>query len=1282
MAELSTHQEMVQAAIEFARERDIPQGSVLEAIEQALQKLARHKYGQEKDIRVSIHRKTGHVEIHHLREVVEHPEDTTTQVSLEEARKKNPEIKIGEMLSVSLPPVSFGHGSVQSARQVLIPLIQDMIRQREYEEFKDRKGDIVNALVKREDFGNYILDLGSSEAFIPRDQLIPREKFRPGDRVRCYIKEVERSQRGHQIIASRTDPQFLVKLFEQEVPEVYDGLIEIKAVARDPGSRAKIGVFSRDTSIDPVGSCVGVRGSRVQAVIHELQGEKIDIIPWSSDVVTFTVNALAPAEVIKVVVRDEASKKIEVVVPDDQLSLAIGRRGQNVRLAGELSHLSIDILTETDESKRRSEEVEKKSKLFMEYLDIDEVMARLLVTEDFETIEDLVEVPTQELSALEGFTEELAEELQRRANEALNKENKAIEEEYAALKGTPELREFTGFPLKVLLDLAKADVRTVADLGDLSGEELKELVAHIPFTQEEADALVMKAREEMDEEKKSETTKGKKPLSLVTSATGKKQAAHNQVRQSFSYGRSRSVTVEIKRRKKTSSSSSSDKVKASQYSSSGLTSNEQDARLKALKDALEAERHEEELRKKRPQKPHVEEKPPLAPPSPQVDAPQLEQTEAGFSETRERKKTFPKEDRHISDNEEETGKKKAPRTEQKRTLDPKAHLHHLKNISLTSGVIAEEKLSPRTSSFFGKKRPLEVQDLANRMSERVKDVLKKLAEMGQQTTGDDLLDPDTAELLVTEMGHRPIRVSESDIETSLARNPEDDAETYRLPRPPVVTIMGHVDHGKTSLLDVIRRTSVTATESGGITQHIGAYQVTLPSGQPITFLDTPGHEAFTAMRARGATITDIVILVVAADDGIKAQTVEAIHHAQAAKVPIIVAINKIDKKEAQPDRVRTELLSHELVVEKLGGEILDVEVSAIKETNIDKLLESIVLQAELMDLRASAKGMAEGTIVEARLDKGRGTVATALVRHGTLKIGQIAIAGVQWGKVRALFDDRGQKLTEALPSQPVEILGFDAPPKAGDLLNVAKDEETAREIVEFRLRRQKDPQNERKQESLQSLMLRHNQDNDLKELHVILKGDVQGSIEAIIGGMEKMASEEVAVRVLHQSVGGITEGDIRLAQASNALILAFNVRAAPAARKMAEKESIEIRYYSIIYQLLDEVKDLLSGLLTPTYEEKFLGYADVRQVFNITKVGKIAGCFVTEGVIKRGAKVRLLRDQTVIYEGTLKTLKRHKDEVKDVRENYECGAAFEGYQDLRAGDVIECFEVLEIKRSL
>jgi translation initiation factor IF-2 len=620
---------------------------------------------------------------------------------------------------------------------------------------------------------------------------------------------------------------------------------------------------------------------------------------------------------------------------------------------------------------------------------------------------------------------------------------------------------------------------------------------------------------------------------------------------------------------------------------------------------------------------------------------------------------------------------KALQADDERMRSVASYRRHLQRLNRAGQQAAPAPAGPREVVI---PESITVSELANRMARRAVDVIKVLMKSGIMAQINDVIDADTAELVAAEYGHTVRRVAESDVLEGL-KGAADASETLE-PRAPVVTIMGHVDHGKTSLLDALRKTDVVSGEAGGITQHIGAYQVQLKSGQKITFLDTPGHAAFTAMRARGAKVTDVVVLVVAADDGVMPQTVEAISHAKAAGVPIIVAVNKIDKSDANPVRVKTELLQYEIQVEDLGGETLAVEVSATKGTNLDKLEEAILLQAELLDLRANPHRTAEGAVIEAKLDKGRGPVATVLVQRGTLKVGDIMVAGSEWGRVRLLANDHGESVEQAGPSMPVEVLGLSAAPEAGDEFVVVDSEARAREVTEYRARKRRESRHATVSRQTLDQLLKSRKDGEKRLLPLIVKADVQGSVEAIQGALARLGNDEVGAQMLSGGVGGITESDVILAHASGAAILGFNVRANNQARDRARRDGVEIRYYNIIYNIVDDVKATLSGLLAPETREKFLGNAEVLEVFSISKVGKVAGCRVTEGVVRRGAKVRLIRDNVVVHEGELSTLKRFKDEVREVVAGQECGMSFANYQEIQKGDVIECYEVETVQRAL
>ena len=828
---------------------------------------------------------------------------------------------------------------------------------------------------------------------------------------------------------------------------------------------------------------------------------------------------------------------------------------------------------------------------------------------------------------------------------------------------------------------------------------------------------------------------GKKPLGLSGGARA------GRVNQSFSRGRTKSVVVETKRKRvmvpKPGAQSAAAKNAEGSAGSKGVSDAEMERRLRALQaakaqeaedkarreaeeKAREAERErrrqeaeakereerereealkaraEEDARRKREEEERKRApKPKEAPAAPAQPAPDPAAAEAAAAKTPNRTSTparreeehKPERDRGRAAKGDRDGRRSGKLTVnqalaggeggRQRSLAAMKRKQERARQKAMGGQQDREKIVrdvqvPET---------IVVSELANRMAERVADVVKALMQNGMMVTQNQAIDADTAELIVEEFGHRAQRVSDADVE-DVIDSIKDKAEDLK-PRPPVITIMGHVDHGKTSLLDAIRNAKVVAGEAGGITQHIGAYQVTSDNGTVLSFLDTPGHAAFTSMRARGAQVTDIVVLVVAADDAVMPQTIEAINHAKAAEVPMIVAINKVDKPDSNPDKVRTDLLQHEVIVEKMSGDVQDVEVSAITGQGLDELLDAIALQAEILELTANPDRAAEGAVIEAQLDVGRGPVATVLVQRGTLKQGDIFVVGEQWGRVRAMENDKGERVKVAGPSVPVEVLGLNGTPEAGDVLNVVDTEAQAREIAEYREQAAKDKRAAAgAATTLDQLLAKAKADENVAELPILVKADVQGSAEAIIQAMEKIGNDEVRVRVLHSGVGAITESDIGLAEASNAPVIGFNVRANAPARNSANQKGVEIRYYSVIYDLVDDVKAAASGLLSAEVRESFIGYAEIKETFRVSGVGMVAGCLVTEGIARRSAGVRLLRDDVVIHEGTLKTLKRFKDEVKEVQSGQECGMAFENYDDIRKGDVIEIFEREEVERTL
>ncbi len=850
----------------------------------------------------------------------------------------------------------------------------------------------------------------------------------------------------------------------------------------------------------------------------------------------------------------------------------------------------------------------------------------------------------------------------------------------------------------------------------------------------------------------TEDSKEKKPLRL--SGSGKLEmkkpgSSSGQVRQSFSHGRSKTVTVEVKKKKRATASPKKrvatnfsvaekkpvEKIDLKNESKKSASKNESESKarvvLKALTDdekiararALEDSKKASQLaRKKAEEVATIKIKEEAEAEAERLAAAAREEVESKRkrSEDEARKKAAAAAARRLGErdtpnnnedfDEDESRRKKSGRGESKKVVSKNRGVNRRRSGKVTISQALDDTERTRSLASVRRQREREkrqakeqsltetrskvyrdvlipdtisVQELANRMSERGADVVKSLMKMGVMVTINQSIDADTAELIVEEFGHRPKRFSESDVEIGFLTG-KDDKDSEKVTRPPIVTIMGHVDHGKTSLLDALRKSEITSSEAGGITQHIGAYQVNLQSSQQITFLDTPGHEAFTSMRARGAKVTDIVVLVVAADDGVMPQTIEAIKHAKSAETPLIVAINKIDKQGANIERIKQDLLKHEVFIEDMGGDILSVEISATKKQGLDKLLEAILLQSELMDLKANDSLSAEGIVIESKVERGRGSVATVIVQRGRLKVGDVIVAGKEWGKVRALINDRGVNINEVVPGQPVEILGLTGTPEAGDDFGVIENESRAREISSFRISEVRKNEAARAASSKGSLeqMFLKKEGEDASVLSVLIKTDVHGSLEAIDGAINKLSTSEVSVGVVHGAVGGINESDVSLALASNALIVGFNVRANAQAREKAKLEGVDIRYYSIIYDLINEIKSIMSGMLDPTIKENMLGQARVKEVFSVSKVGKVAGCEVIDGLARRNAKVRLLRDEIVIYESTIETLKHFKDDAKEVKSGSDCGIGIANYQDVQKGDLLEIFETEEIARSL
>lgn len=1151
-----------------SNEKALPREKIFEALESALATATKKKYEQEIDVRVQIDRKSGDFDTFRRWLVVDEVTQPTKEITLEAARYEDESLNLGDYVEDQIESVTFDRITTQTAKQVIVQKVREAERAMVVDQFREHEGEIITGVVKKVNRDNISLDLGNNaEAVILREDMLPRENFRPGDRVRGVLYSVRPEARGAQLFVTRSKPEMLIELFRIEVPEIGEEVIEIKAAARDPGSRAKIAVKTNDKRIDPVGACVGMRGARVQAVSTELGGERIDIVLWDDNPAQFVINAMAPADVASIVV-DEDKHTMDIAVEAGNLAQAIGRNGQNVRLASQLSGWELNVMTVDDLQAKHQAEAHAAIDTFTKYLDIDEDFATVLVEEGFSTLEELAYVPMKELLEIEGLDEPTVEALRERAKNALATIAQAQEESLGDNKPADDLLNLEGVDRDLAFKLAARGVCTLEDLAEQGIDDLADIEG---LTDEKAGALIM--AEENKWTDNAEPTEDSSDYHVTTSQHARQ--AEDESDREVEGGRGRGRNAKAARPKK-----------GNKHAESKADREEARAAVRGGKG----------------------------------------------------------------------GKRKGSSLQQGFQKPAQA---------VNRDVVIGETIT--------------VGELANKMAVKGSQVIKAMMKLGAMATINQVIDQETAQLVAEEMGHKVILRRENELEEAVMSDRDTGAAAE--PRAPVVTIMGHVDHGKTSLLDYIRSTKVASGEAGGITQHIGAYHVETENGM-ITFLDTPGHAAFTSMRARGAQATDIVVLVVAADDGVMPQTIEAIQHAKAAGVPVVVAVNKIDKPEADPDRVKNELSQYGILPEEWGGESQFVHVSAKAGTGIDELLDAILLQAEVLELKAVRKGMASGAVIESFLDKGRGPVATVLVREGTLHKGDIVLCGFEYGRVRAMRNELGQEVLEAGPSIPVEILGLSGVPAAGDEVTVVRDEKKAREVALYRQGKFREVKLARQQKSKLENMFANMTEGEVHEVNIVLKADVQGSVEAISDSLLKLSTDEVKVKIIGSGVGGITETDATLAAASNAILVGFNVRADASARKVIEAESLDLRYYSVIYNLIDEVKAAMSGMLSPELKQQIIGLAEVRDVFKSPKFGAIAGCMVTEGVVKRHNPIRVLRDNVVIYEGELESLRRFKDDVNEVRNGMECGIGVKNYNDVRTGDVIEVFEIIEIQRTI
>jgi translation initiation factor IF-2 len=1235
-------QEIVDAVREIEREKGIESGTLVAALEDALLAAYKKTPGASRHATVELDDKGDfrvfsidipeELETRLLDEAREQALDDLERIE-EETGEKNHTLLSDDDLEIDwsqipdqlinrkdVTPDNFGRIAAQTAKQVILQRIREAEREMMYDEYIDRVGEVVTGIVQQTgDRRNILVDLGKVEALLPGPEQVDGERYEQGSRIKAVIREVRTGTKGPQVILSRRDPELIKTLFELEVPEIADGLVVIRGVAREPGYRSKIAVESHAQGVDPVGACVGPRGSRVRMVVSELRGEKIDIIPWNNEPARFVAKALSPARVREVYLDDEG-KEATVVVPDDQLALAIGKEGMNARLAARLTGWKIDItLTRSSPSRR----------------------------------------PTRP-SAARAPTARTSPGAARRSSRTAS----AAPTQRCRTRSSAACRRTRSWRCTCPTTRRTRSCRSPSPSSRPS--PTRRSPRRSPRTERRSAIPRPRSSRPGPATHRSRARTRRSTPATRTSTTGTSRTTRTAGSRSSTWPRPRGASNERR--------ADSDLRRLRPQGEPG--------RAAALPRGGRRARAGRRSGARR-----------LYLPAPAllragVDAPGVQPLVARHGARRPESLTS----LHLTP----MANGKPNRPIRPRGGGPKGRRRVVIDQGGNRPGQGQRQRPGDRPADRGPRAPREVvaptgpvtvesgvtlRDFSQALGVAMPQIIKLLMNLNTMKTATQSLTDDEVELIAAEL-QREVTIKHADDDDG---EPEvfEDAEESLVARPPVVTIMGHVDHGKTTLLDAIRKTSVVKTEAGGITQHIGAYQAD-HNGRRITFLDTPGHEAFTAMRARGAKVTDIAVLVVAADDGVMPQTKESISHARAADVPIVVAVNKIDLPDSNPDRVLAELATEGLQPEEWGGDVQIARVSAKQGENLDDLLERILLVADAeLDLRANPAADASGPIIESRLDVGRGPVTTMLVQRGTLKVGDAIVAGDAWGRVRALYDYLGTRIDQALPGEPVEILGFDKPPPAGELGRVVENERRARDLAHQRgerLRREAVAKQRSRGVSLDSLFSQL-QAGASADLNIVLKGDVQGSVEAIVSELGKIQHPEVRVQVIHTGVGGITENDVNLAAASNAMVVGFNVRPSAEVRQAAERQGIEIRLYRVIYQLTEEIEQALVGMLTPVETEAIIGEVEVRALFKASRVGTIAGCMVTSGIVRRGSSVRLFRDGTRIHETTVAALRRFKDDVREVTEGFECGVLLEGFNDLREGDVFEVFETREVERT-
>ncbi len=1334
---------------------------MVSVLEESFRSVIAKMFGTDENYDVIVNPDKGDFEIWRNREVVA-DEDLTNpnmQISLTEAQKIDASYEVGEEVTDEVIFAKFGRRAILNLRQTLASKILELEKDSLYNKYIDRVGTVISAEVyqiwKKE---MLLLDDEGNELLLPKTEQIPSDFYRKGETARAVVARVDNKNNNPKIILSRTSPVFLQRLFEMEVPEINDGLITIKKIARIPGERAKIAVESYDDRIDPVGACVGVKGSRIHGIVRELRNENIDVINYTSNIQLFIQRALSPAKISSIVLHEE-EKKAEVYLKPEEVSLAIGKGGMNIKLASMLTEYTIDVYRELDES--AMDETSMTIRLNKVTRDLNVGITTVVeflqkkgytieASPNAKITEEQYAVLVKEFSTDKNLKIESEKFSQERQNKDRNKASISIEG-FESKKEKEEVVK-TVIPEEARPKLKQVGKIDLDNLNKKTAPKVVEPVAKVIEQTPKAEPVVEKVVERKEtpqpeketpkpvvvEEKKPEPAPQPAPAPVLEEKKEPKiekteektpqvkemeketpEAAPVQEKEEDDVFKIRptefkskiNVVGQIDLAALNQSTRPKKKSKEEKRKEREEKDKQRQEQRKLMKDAIikEIRKGDDKISKNSVNDDAAKKKKRNRINKERVDINAAGTTNAGgasnnnqrndnanrpnrnnnskpngnnnqgggkFNKDRFKKPVVKAE---VSDEDVAKQVKETLARLTNKTKNKAAKYRKEKRENVQNRLMEQEEMEQEDSKILKLTEFVTANELASMMDIPVTQVIATCMSIGIMVSINQRLDAETINLVAEEFGYKTEYVS---AEVAQAITEEEDNEEDLQPRAPIVTVMGHVDHGKTSLLDYIRKANVIAGEAGGITQHIGAYNVKLEDGRHITFLDTPGHEAFTAMRARGAKVTDIAIIIVAADDNVMPQTKEAINHAMAAGVPIVFAINKVDKPHANPDKIKEELAAMNFLVEEWGGKYQSQDISAKKGTGVHDLLEKVLLEAEMLDLKANPDRKATGSIIESSLDKGRGYVATMLVANGTLKMGDIVLAGTSYGKVKAMFNERNQRIKEAGPSEPVLILGLNGAPAAGDTFHVIDTEQEARDIANKREQLQRE-QGLRTQKLLtldevgRRLAL-----GDFHELNVIVKGDVDGSVEALSDSLIKLSTEQVQVNVIHKGVGQISESDVTLAAASDAIIVGFQVRPSSSAGKLAEQEGVDIRKYSVIYDAIEEVKAAMEGMLAPTLKEQITATIEVREVFNITKVGLVAGAMVKTGKVKRSDKARLIRDGIVVFTGAINALKRFKDDVKEVGTNFECGISLTNCNDIKVGDIIEAYEEVEVKQTL